>query len=223
MGIGLSPRSTSYRIILELKRHGQMDVKALSSLLGISPTGVHAHLANLERDGLVAASTVRGGVGRPKYHYVLTSAGEALFEKRYDELLAELLDDLARLDGEEKVDQLFARRAQRMSLQYASRMEGKDLAGRVEELNRILNESGNMVEIELREDRLALREYHCVICQIARRHPNICRYELAMFEKLLGMPVSRTQWQLQGDTECCHVIHVDETSRKILEEASAPF
>ncbi len=211
MGISLSPRSTSYKIILELKRHGRMDVKELSRILGISPTGVHAHLSNLERDGLVVASTVRGGVGRPRFFYVLTPAGDSLFESRYDEFLVEMLDDLAHLDGPEKVDQLFALRADRLFLQYAPLMEGKDLASRVEELNRLLNESGNMVELELQEDGFALREYHCVICQIARRYPSICRYELEIFQKLLGTPVSRTQWRLEGDPECCHVVNKESS------------
>ncbi|MCC6446371.1 MAG: winged helix-turn-helix transcriptional regulator [Armatimonadetes bacterium] len=206
MGAFFNPRSTSYRIILELKRKGPMEVKDLSASLGISPTGVHAHLSNLERDGYVAVATVRGGVGRPRFSYALTPAGESLFETRYDEMLFDFLADLSSRQGEEVVDGLFARRAERWLARYAHRTEGKDLPGRAEELARILNENGNLVEIEMREGGIALRQYHCTICKIARQYPGICGYERWMFESLLGASVSRAEWQIEGSPECCHVV-----------------
>jgi predicted ArsR family transcriptional regulator len=53
---------------------------------------------------------------------------------------------------------------------------------------------------------LTLRQGHCVIADVAREHPELCQYETAMFEQLLGTTTTRTQTIAGGAGECiCHI------------------
>jgi predicted ArsR family transcriptional regulator len=70
----------------------------LAKAVGLTNNGVRAHLATLERDGVVRqGGTVRpaSGGGKPAYVYELTSEAERLFPRAYEPLLGRLLDVLS--------------------------------------------------------------------------------------------------------------------------------
>ncbi len=77
--------STRGRLVTLLRRKGHT-VGELAEEVGLTSNGVRAHLATLERDGLVRqdGSVRRGsGGGKPAYIYELTPEAEALFPKAY--------------------------------------------------------------------------------------------------------------------------------------------
>src|SRR5215210_96093 len=80
-----------------LRRSGRT-VDELAGELGLTDNGVRAHLATLERDGVVRqrGSVRRGsGGGKPAYLYELTPEAEDLFPKAYEPVLRRLLNVLA--------------------------------------------------------------------------------------------------------------------------------
>jgi len=86
--------STRGRIVALLRRSGRT-VEELARTLGLTDNGVRAHLATLERDGIVRqrGSVRRGsGGGKPPYVYELAPEGEDLFPKGYAPVLLRLLD-----------------------------------------------------------------------------------------------------------------------------------
>src|SRR5512137_838616 len=117
--------STRRQILDLLKKRGGMTAKDLGEALGITSMAVRRHLSALERDDLISAATVRRPMGRPTYVYSLTALADDLFPKNYPQLMIGLLEDIKALDGEEKIDQLFLRREERLYAAYAPRMEGK--------------------------------------------------------------------------------------------------
>jgi predicted ArsR family transcriptional regulator len=86
--------STRGRIVVLLRRAGGT-VEELARELGLTDNGVRAHLATLERDGIVRqrGSVRRGsGGGKPAYVFELTPDAEELFPKAYEPVLLRLLD-----------------------------------------------------------------------------------------------------------------------------------
>ncbi len=87
--------STTRGRIVALLRRATRTVDELADVLGLTDNAVRAHLATLERDGLVQQSGLRRGSGKPAYAYDLTPEAERLFPKAYGPILGELLDVLA--------------------------------------------------------------------------------------------------------------------------------
>src|SRR5436190_23983183 len=85
--------STRGRIITLLRKSSRT-VDELAQALGLTDNAVRAHLAALERDGLVQQHSERRGSGKPSSVYDLASAAEDLFPKSYDQLLYQLLEIL---------------------------------------------------------------------------------------------------------------------------------
>ena len=82
--------------VATLLRRGPMTTEELAKALGLTDNAVRAHLATLERDGLVKAEGVRheGRVGKPATLYRLSPEVEPLFSKAYRPLLTTLLGTL---------------------------------------------------------------------------------------------------------------------------------
>src|SRR5512142_1352634 len=84
-----------------LRRTGSRTVNELAEALDLTDTAVRAHLAGLERDGLVEQEGVRRGIGKPAHVFRLTGEAESLFPKAYAFLAAELVRELRERVGQE--------------------------------------------------------------------------------------------------------------------------
>lgn len=197
-------QSTRREILTTLKKRGGMTADELSEVLGITAMGVRRHLMTLERDGLVQYRPVQRGVGRPSYVYSLTELADDLFPKRYDELANELLNLVEVLEGEEKVEELFARRMERLEAAYAPYLADKDLADQIAELTRIQNENGYLAEWEQVDDNtFVFVEHNCVIAKVAQACHFACDYELNLLNRLLDADeIVREAHMVRGDVSC---------------------
>ena len=70
--------------VVALLRRGNRTVEELAQALGLTDNAVRAHLATLERDGLVRQAGLRGGPSKPAYAYALTPAAGRLFPRRME-------------------------------------------------------------------------------------------------------------------------------------------
>src|SRR5436189_4171855 len=78
--------STRGRIVTLLRRNNRT-VEELAQELALTDNAVRAHLATLERDGIVQQRGARRGSGKPSYIYELTPEAEYLFPKAYGPVL----------------------------------------------------------------------------------------------------------------------------------------
>ncbi|MEO7986639.1 MAG: helix-turn-helix domain-containing protein [Gemmatimonadales bacterium] len=113
MGVTLSPSSSSAAARFPIGQKGPRgDVlaqlklqplasKDLASRLGLSLNAVRHHLKELEAEGLVSYERENRGVGAPAFLYRLSPSGEALFPRRYEEALGDLLRRLVDHEGRE--------------------------------------------------------------------------------------------------------------------------
>jgi iron-sulfur cluster biosynthesis transcriptional regulator SufR len=199
---------TRQRIVYLLKTAGPSTAAQLGTRLDMTTMGVRRHLAQLEREGLARHEIEQKSRGRPTHRYRLTESGDGLFPRRYENLAQGLVDLIVELDGEAKLRKLLHLRTARQLEAYRARLEGQDLAQRVESLARLRDEEGFMGRSEPRPDgTFLLIENNCALCDIARCCPAVCDSELELFRGVLPeADVQRIQHLREGDTLCVYRI-----------------
>lgn len=198
---------TRRAILLRLKRSEAQTVRELSDALEITPVAVRQHLAALERQGFVKSEEVRGGRGRPYRVYRLAERGHSLFPSSYHDLALSLLEEVETTAGREKLNQILDYRTQRILEAYRSRLEGKDWHEKVEELGRLRDEEGYLVDIEkVGPDTYALTQHHCAVHYVADRYRQLCSEELRLFTEALDAEVIRHEHIVEGAPRCRYLI-----------------
>src|SRR5918999_3253894 len=115
--------STRGQVVTLLRRSGRT-VEDLAQALGLTDNGVRAHLAILERDGIVRQrGSVRrsSGGGKPAYLYELTQEAEDLFPKAYEPVLRRLLDVLSNQLGPDGSEALLRSVGRRLAQEHSVR------------------------------------------------------------------------------------------------------
>lgn len=199
--------------IVEAVRAGTTTVAGLATAVGVSEVAIRKHLQVLERDGLVAAETVRrDGPGRPTSHYHLTDKARRLFPDRSAEVANELFDYLEDRHGRREVLAFLRWRAERQAARYAAALAGApDVAAKTAALADALSTEGFSSSVETITTPegatvLQLTQGHCAIADIATEHPELCAFEASVFKDLLGARLSRRQTIAGGATACvCHI------------------
>ncbi|MBW3534614.1 MAG: ArsR family transcriptional regulator [Gemmatimonadetes bacterium] len=195
-------------IIRLLKRRGPLPVEDIADHLEVTVSGARQHLSSLERDGVVTYQRLRQGPGRPRHFYELTERGDALFPRRYAELLNELLGYVRESDPS-LVDRVFTRRAQRRAEASRGRIVGGTLEERVREVARLLDEEGYYPQLESLENggwRVVVR--NCPVRALGERYTSACAGEVTFLRRLLPTDdVRRTGHILNGQPFCAYEIH----------------
>ena len=174
---------------MTLLRRAGSTVDELARALGLTDNGVRAHLATLERDGIVRqrGTVSRGGGGKPAYIYELTPEAEALFPKAYSPVLRELLDVIAERLGPEETEALLRAVGRRIAGERIVPASG--LRARLEAAAAVLNELGGFAELEERDGAFVIRGYSCPLTDVVPGHPEVCRLAEALLTEIAGVPV----------------------------------
>lgn len=178
--------STRGHILLMLRREGRT-VDELAQALALTDNAVRAHLATLERDGLVRQHGARRGSGKPSFLYELTPEADYLFPKPYGQVLNELLGILDERMGTEALEAMLRAVGQRISARW--NMPEGDRRTRVQAAIDVLNELGGMAELEEQEDAYCIRGYSCPLAALVPGHPAICHLAESLLAELIGAPV----------------------------------
>ncbi len=208
-------QATRQQILDYLRRQGRATVKDLDAHLGLTSTGVRQHLTVLEREGLVEAQEERGHVGRPALVYRLTTKGDGIYPKKYDQLANVLLEEVRDLAGSQALQTLLRRVADRFAEPYQTRLDGKPLASRVDEAARIIRERGSEAECVQDGDDWLIRQYTCPFPQVAGQNSCVCSLDVEFVRQLTGADARLTTSLLRGDSACTYRI------RPIAKPASA--
>src|SRR5215471_4220558 len=141
--------------IIALLRRSSRTVDELGQELNLTHTAVRAHLAALERDGLVMQRSERRGSGKPSSVYDLTEASEYLFPKSYSLYLDQLLEVLDERKPADEVDTLLREVGRRIAAQWT--ISHADLPVRLDEAAEVLNELGGLMERETEGETWCIR------------------------------------------------------------------
>ncbi|HEX9035431.1 MAG TPA: ArsR family transcriptional regulator [Ktedonobacterales bacterium] len=176
--------TTRGRIIL-LLRGASQTVEELAQALDLTDNAVRAHLATLERDGLVEQRGARRGPGKPAFIYALTAGGEELFPKAYEPVLRELLDTLNERERPDSVAALLRAAGARM----ARGIEGRrgDLRARAAGAAEALNDLGGLAELVETEREYWIQGQRCPLSALIPDHPEMCQMAEALVSEMTGM------------------------------------
>ena len=206
--------STRGRMVTLLRRSGRT-VEDLAGALGLTDNGVRAHLAVLERDGIVRqrGSVRRGsGGGKPAYVYELTLEAEDLFPKAYEPALRLLLDVLSERLGLEESEALLRSVGRRL-------VEGKAVPtrgtrARLEAAAGVLNELGGLAELEEQDGTLVIRGYSCPLAAVTPDHPEVCRLAEALVADVAGVQVHERCDRSERPRCCFEVARADDVAQR---------
>ena len=189
--------------IVTLLRRSSHTVDELAHALDLTHTAVRAHLAALERDGLVQQRSERRGSGKPSSVYDLTEASEYLFPKSYGLYLNQLLDVLDERKPADEVDSLLREVGRRIAAQWT--IPPGELRVRLDEAVEVLNELGGLMERETDGETLCIRGYRCPFAAVVQDHPEVCDLSETLLSELVGVPIQE-QCGRTGPEPCRFVV-----------------
>jgi predicted ArsR family transcriptional regulator len=198
--------------MVALLRRGERTVEDLARAVGLTNNGVRAHLATLERDGVVRqGGTVRpaSGGGKPAYVYELTSEAEDLFSRAYEPVLGRLLDVLSEGLGPRESEALLRGVGRRMAEGRGASEHG--VRARMEEAVAALNELGGLAELEERDGGFLIRGYGCPLAAVTPDHPEACRMVETLIAELAGVAV-RERCERGAKPRCCFEVMPAEST-----------
>jgi len=197
-----------------LRRSGRT-VEDLAGALGLTDNGVRAHLAVLERDGIVRQrGSVRrsSGGGKPAYVYELTLEAEDLFPKAYEPALGRLLDVLVERLGLEESEALLRSVGRRLAESKTVPTDGTRV--RLEAAAGALNELGGLAELEEQDGALVIRGYSCPLAAVTPDHPEVCRLAEALVTEVAGVPVHERCDRSERPRCCFEVAPADDVIQR---------
>lgn len=209
MALGLNRRffDTTRGRIVRLLRRAQRTVDELAQELGLTDNAVRAHLASLERDGMVRIDGVRRqpGAGKPATVYEIHPDAETLLSRGYVPLLTSLLAELgSRLSPTE--------------LENVMRDVGRRLAAgrpvtapatfdqRIDAAAALMADLGGEVTIERTEDTIVIRGCACPLAAAVNERPEVCRALETLLAELTGGEVHE-RCDRSGTPRCRFELH----------------
>jgi predicted ArsR family transcriptional regulator len=173
--------------LITLLRRSSRTVDELAKALDLSDNAVRAHLATLERDGIVQQRGMRRGSGKPASVYGLAPEAEHLFPNAYGPLLQHVVDLLSERMPPDEVETLLCEAGRRIAAGWS--VPSGDVHVRLEAAVEVLNELGGMAELEGSDGHYWIRGYSCPLAAVVPGHPAVCRLAETLLTELVGVPV----------------------------------
>lgn len=212
------PGEAAERVARSLLEVGPATAAELAIRLELTAAGVRRPLAALVEAGLVAAldRPPYGPIpvrrrGRPSQVFTLTQAGRDALNQAYDELALEVLDFVARTQGEAGIRAFAAERAARLVQVLPRRTDDP-----VNAVVTVLTDAGyspsvtTLADDALGEHVVQLCQHHCPVVDAAAAYPALCEAETTALGSALGRHVTRLATLAHGDGICTAVISASE-------------
>jgi predicted ArsR family transcriptional regulator len=178
--------STPGQIILLLRRASRT-VEELAQALDLTDNAVRAHLATLERDGLVQQHGKRRSNSKPASLYDLTPAAEEHFAKAYSPVLRHLLEELNERMEASEVEETLRSAGRRLVAEWP--IPRGELHARLEAAISVLDALGGLAELEKRNGAYVIQGYGCPLAMVVQGHKEVCRLIESLLTELVGVKV----------------------------------
>jgi DeoR family transcriptional regulator, suf operon transcriptional repressor len=208
-------------ILVELKRAHRATAKELAHRLGVSLNAIRHHLKDLESEALVGYERTHRGVGAPAFSYGLSATGQALFPRRYEATLNELLDHLVRREGRAAAVSVLEERYENLTHRLKDQLAGAPPAERLAAVARLLSDEGYMAEAVGSAADGMLIEHNCAIQAVAERFPEICAAEARFLANVLGAEVDRSGHILSGCSACEYRVRFESSPQETAPAAAS--
>lgn len=180
--------STRGRVIVLLRRSNHT-VAELAESLGVTDNAVRAHLATLERDGLVQQSGMKAGTRKPHFEYELTTEAELLFPKSLGVVFNQVLSVLGEQLSAEQTGELFTEVARRLASETAEQVKTRSLEERAQAVVELISGLGGLAEVEEHPDHLLIHGISCPFAAIVCEHGDVCQLVSMVISEIAQAPV----------------------------------
>lgn len=161
----------------------------LAAALDLTDNAVRAHLANLERDGLVRQAGTQPGFRKPHVTYALTPESEQIFPKAYGPLLDLILGVLSKKLSEKELRAAMREVGKMVAANHLLEVEDKTRAQRIEVALRILKDLGGSAIFHESEGKHFIRGNGCPLSAATAHHPEACLIAESLLSLIVGTPV----------------------------------
>lgn len=195
-------QTTRGKIVSELRRRGSASAADLAGQFGLSPNAVRQQLTILERDGLVAETSVRRGPTKPTYEFSLTPEADRLFPQAYDKMLSAVLREVRDQYGPPGVAKIFdglSKRAVERARESVTAVRPEE---KVAQLTEMLQKNGVVAEYSLIDGGYVLHERSCPYFDAAKEHPEVCQVIHQVIDETIGGDHAQTESLASGGKEC---------------------
>lgn len=208
------------RYIIEILRElGQATVDDIVDHLRrrrgtITAVTVRHHLGVLQSEGLITSPELRRRTtpGRPQHIYSLTEKAKEHFPNNYQQLAANLIEQIHRQLPPESVNVIFEGVAVQMA--QTAHIPATSLIQRLEMVVDYLNDQGYEAHWEQAQDGYILHTSNCPYHHIAQMHPahnhSLCYMDMRLIASLLGAVPRRIAHMTEGDSSCSYLIAAAE-------------
>ena len=137
--------------------------------------------------------------------YVLTESGANLFPKQYSWFSKMLLDTLRQQVGTAQVEQFMYDLGVKLSAGLIPRLVGKNRTARIDEIVKIMNETGFMAKTMGPAEPGKLPRVECKNCvyhDLSKNYPEVCRFDIGFLSGLMGAEVEHQSCMQRGGEAC---------------------
>ena len=185
--------------IVTILRSSACTVDELATQLELTDNAVRAHLATLERDGLVRQSGLRRGPRKPHFTYVLTPEADALFPKAYDSLLNQLIAVLKNRLKPAEIEEIL--REVGRAVAAGAPTGPDDLESRVQTALKVLEAIGGAAVAERDGDKIVIQSSGCPLAAAVSVHPEVCQLAETLVAEIVKAPVAE-RCDREGRPKC---------------------
>jgi DeoR family transcriptional regulator, suf operon transcriptional repressor len=189
--------------LLEQKEGATLD--EIMNAVGLSRTAVNQHLVVLEKDGFIRKAEPRKTGGRPQHVYVLTEDGANRFPKQYSWFSKMLIETLRQQIGPDKVSEYMYDLGVQLSAQLIPRLVGLNRTERINEIVKIMNETGFVARTIAANGGEKIPRVECKNCvyhDLSKNYPEVCRFDIGFLSGLMGAEVEHQACMQRGGQAC---------------------
>ncbi|MBC9911856.1 helix-turn-helix transcriptional regulator [Chitinophaga varians] len=197
------------RALWILKTRGPQPLTVVAEALNITVEGARFQLLKLSSEGLVEATNVSKGRGRPQQIWALTQKGNSRFPDSHAELTVRLINTIRDTLGPDALQAVIENSKKAGLDKYLqATLKETTLEGKINKLAEARDSEGYMATWEKDETGYMLIENHCPICVAAEVCQGFCSAELETFRKVVGegAEVERVDHLLSGARRCAYRI-----------------
>ena len=205
--------STRGRIVT-LLRGVEKTVEELAGQLELTENAVRAHLATLERDGLVERRGIRQALRKPHFTYALAPDAEQLFPKAYHTLLNQLLSVLKQRLAPQELKEILGEVARSLAAgQKPSKLRESVDTG-AQRIVSALEALGGAPRLVKENGAVKIRSSSCPFAATVAEHPEVCLMAEDLLSEITGLGVR--QHCLRGPVPNCSFTITSQSKTKRL-------
>ena len=198
--------------IITLLRQKSRTVTELAEAVQLTDNAVRAHLATLERDGLVHQTGERAGFRKPHFSYELTPEADELFPKAYGSLFSRLVDLLKERLGGAKTEALLREVGRRTAGPQTS-AKPKPLDERLERAVTSLEHLGGHASVARENGKIVIRGAGCPLAAATADHGEVCKMVETYLSEVVGAPV-RQMCDRESSPQCRFEVQAPKGRKK---------